>query len=97
MNATTLMLAGYGAIVIGRWSHNQPTFLDAPAKTIVQFVFVLLVIAFLDQGQTEPIAKGFATLFLVVALLSNNSPLTGLAKKFSPTTGNTTPPKTINV
>jgi hypothetical protein len=34
----------------------------------------------MDQGKTEPIAKGFAWLFLAGVLLSPNSILSGLAR-----------------
>jgi hypothetical protein len=50
--------------VIHRWGTGK-TAVDA--KTVVEAAFVILVIAMLDQGSTEPIAKGFAWLFLVVA------------------------------
>jgi hypothetical protein len=46
----------------------------------VEVVFALLVIAALDQGRTQGIARGFAWLFLVAVLLGNNSPVTGLAR-----------------
>lgn len=77
MNASTVMIVAVMAAVIGRWAHDQPT---ASIKTIVESVFAIVVIAMLDQGQTEPVAKGFAWLFLMAVLLSNNSPLTGIAK-----------------
>ena len=64
--------------IVGRWAHNKPTV--PSAATIVKTMFAVAVIAFLDQGRTEPIAKGFAWLFLAGVLLSNNSPLTGVAK-----------------
>jgi hypothetical protein len=77
MSASTVMVIAMLAAVIGRWSHNQPT---ASVKTIVESAFAIVVIAMLDQGRTEAIAKGFAWLFLMAVLLSTNSPVTGLAK-----------------
>lgn len=77
MNASTVMIVAVLAAVIGRWAHNQPT---ASIKVVVEAVFAVLVVAMLDQGRTEPIAKGFAWLFLAAVLLSTNSPLTGIAK-----------------
>lgn len=71
------MMVAILAAVVGRWSHNQPT---ASVKVVVEAVFAILVIAMLDQGKTEPLAKGFAWIFLAAVLLSNNSPLTGIAK-----------------
>lgn len=64
--------------VVGRWAHNENAI--PPAKNVLQIVFALLVLSMLDQGQTQPIARGFAWIFLVAVCLSNNSPLTGLAK-----------------
>lgn len=77
MNASTVMIIAVFAAVIGRWAHNQPT---ASVKTVVEAAFAILVIAMLDQGPTEAVAKGFAWLFLMAVLLSTNSPITGLAK-----------------
>ncbi len=71
------MIIAVFTAVIGRWAHNQPT---GSVKTVVEAAFAVFVIALLDQGQTEPIAKGFAWIFLAAVLLSNNSPLTGIAK-----------------
>lgn len=77
MRASSIMIFAVAAALIGRWSHNKPT---ASAKAVIETVFAIIVIALLDQGQTEGIAKGFAWLFLSAVLLGNNSPLTGLAK-----------------
>lgn len=78
MNATTIMLAGIGLGVVGRWAHNEKAVPDA--EQTVSVIFALLLIAALDQGRTQGIARGFALLFLAAVLLSNNSPLTGLSK-----------------
>lgn len=77
MTATTIMLVAFGALILTHWANNQPTL---SAKLVVEMVFAILVIAFLDQGQTEPIAKGFAWLFLAAVLLSKGSILTALDK-----------------
>jgi hypothetical protein len=77
MNATTVMIVAILAAVIGRWAHDQPT---ASVKSVVESAFAILVIALLDSGRTEAVAKGFAWLFLAAVLLSNNSPVTGIAK-----------------
>lgn len=68
------MLLAFGVGLLGRWAHNQPI----GAGTIVRAVFAIVVIAALDQGDTEPIAKGLATLFLVAVLLGKNSPLNAI-------------------
>ena len=68
------MLIAFGIAIIGRWAHNQ----KIGAGTVVRAVFAILVVAALDQGQTEPVAKGFASLFLVAVLLGKNSPLSAI-------------------
>ncbi len=76
MRATTVMLVAIAGAVLGRWAHNKPT---ATAKDVVEGLFAVLVIGLLDSGATQPIAQGFAWLFLVVVLLGANSPITALA------------------
>lgn len=78
MNATTVMAIAIVGGLVGRWSHNQKTVPSAGG--LVQIVFAIVVIAALDSGATQEIARGFAWLFLAGVLLSNNSPLTGIAK-----------------
>jgi len=68
------MLVAFGVAILGRWAHNQPI----TAGSVVRAVFAILVIAALDQGETEPVAKGFAALFLVAVLLGKNSPLNAI-------------------
>ena len=70
------MLIAFGVAILGRWAHSQK--LDA--VTVVRALFAILVIAALDQGRTEPIAKGFAALFLVAVLLGKNSPLSAIQR-----------------
>jgi hypothetical protein len=70
------MLVAFGVGIIGRWSHNQ----KITAATAVRAVFAILVIAALDTGQTEPIARGFAVLFLTAVLLGKNSPLNAIQR-----------------
>lgn len=64
--------------IVGKWAHNKPTV--PSGKTVLEVVFALVLIAVLDQGNTQPIARGFAWLFFAAVLLSKNSPLTGIAK-----------------
>lgn len=78
MGATTVMAIAVVGGLVGRWSHNQKAVPSAGG--LVQIAFAVVVIAALDQGQTQQVARGFAWLFLAAVLLSNNSPLTGLAK-----------------
>lgn len=81
MNATTIMLTAIGAGVLGRWANDE----DAvpSAKGVIEVLFALVLISALDQGRTQSIARGFALLFLAAVLLSDDSPLTGLAKATS--------------
>jgi hypothetical protein len=67
MRASTVMALALVTYVIHRWATNK-TAVDA--RTVVEGIFAVVVIAVLDQGETEPIAKGFAWLFLVVALMN---------------------------
>lgn len=87
MNATKVMLVAIAAGIIGRWSHNQKAV--PSAKQVVEVLFALVIIAALDEGRTAPIARGFSMLFLAAVLLSDNSPLTGIAKSTSGATAQT--------
>lgn len=78
MKATTVMAIAIVGGLVGRWSHNQKTI--PSASGVVEIVFAVVVISALDQGNTARIAQGFAWLFLAAVLLSDNSPLTGIAK-----------------
>ena len=78
MSATQIFLIAIAAGVVGRWAHNEKA-VPSVGQTI-SVVFSLILIAAIDQGRTQNIARGFALLFLVAVLLSDNSPLTGLAK-----------------
>lgn len=61
MRASTIMLVAALLYAVHRWATNQKT---VDPKTIVEVVFAVLVIGLLDQGETEPVARGFAWLFL---------------------------------
>jgi drug/metabolite transporter (DMT)-like permease len=64
MRASTLMLIAAALYVVHRWATNQKA---VDGQVIVEAAFAILVIAMLDQGRTEPIATGFAWLFLIGA------------------------------
>jgi hypothetical protein len=70
------MLIAIAASVIGEWANNKPI----TVPKVVESMFAVVVIAVLDQGETESIAKGFAWLFLVAVLLGSNSPINGIVK-----------------
>jgi hypothetical protein len=78
VNATTVMATAIVGGIVGRWAHNRPAVPSAGG--VVKILFAVVVIAALDQGNTQDVARGFAWLFLAGVLLSNNSPLTGIAK-----------------
>lgn len=75
MKASTIVIFAIGAAALGRWTHNKPT---ASVALVVQAIFVVLIISFMDQGKTEPVAKGLAWLVLAAVLLGKNTPITGL-------------------
>jgi len=78
VSATTVMAIAIVGGLVGRWSHNQKTVPSAGG--VVGIVFAVVVVSALDQGATAQVATGFAWLFLAAVLLSDNSPLTGIAK-----------------
>lgn len=84
MSATVVFVIAWGALILSHWANNQPTI---SVKQIIEMVVALLLIAFMDQGETQPIARGLAWLFLAAVLLSNDSILTALAKRTGTGTG----------
>lgn len=64
MRASTIMVLAVLLYVVHRWATNQKA---VDGKTVIEAGFAILVIAALDQGRTEDIARGFAWLFLVMA------------------------------
>lgn len=77
MSATTIMMLAFGLLVVTHWANNKPA---VSVKVVIEMAFAILFIALLDQGKTEPIATGFAWLFLVAVLLRGDSILTALSK-----------------
>ena len=64
MRASVIMAVAVFLYIIARWTRNQPA-VTLPA--VLSGAFAIFVIALLDQGRTEEIAKGFAWLFFAVA------------------------------
>jgi hypothetical protein len=64
MRATHVMAVACLLYVVARWGKGE-TAVDLQA--VVGGLFAILVIALLDQGRTEEIARGFAWLFLAAA------------------------------
>lgn len=84
MSATVVFALAWGCLLLGHWAGNKPT---TNVKQVIEMAFALLVIALLDQGETEPVARGFAWLFLAAVLLRPDSILTALAKRTGTGTG----------
>jgi hypothetical protein len=80
------MLLATGILILTHWANGEPT---VNPKMIIELAFALIVIAMLDQGNTEPVATGFAWLFFAAVVLSSKSLLTALGKAGTTTT--TTP------
>lgn len=79
--ATVILFLALAAGITGRWAHGK----KLPTGTgLLQIVFALVVITVMDRGETRPIARGFAWLFLVVVLLGPDSPITALVNTNKP-------------
>jgi hypothetical protein len=76
MRAGAVVAVALGLLVLGRWAHGKPAL---NVQTVVGGAFVVLVIAMLDSGKTEEIARGIAWIILAVVALSKDSPLTSIA------------------
>jgi hypothetical protein len=77
MSASELMGLAMLLELVGRWSHGKKAVPSAGG--LVEIIFALLLISFLDTGKTQPIARGFAYVFLAAVLLGDNSPIQGIA------------------
>jgi len=62
--------------IIARWSKNEPA---VTLTGVVSGLFAVFIIALLDQGRTEPIARGFAWLFFIAAAYNAVPPLAAAA------------------
>jgi hypothetical protein len=58
--------------IIARWSKNEPA---VTLTGVVSGLFAVFIIALLDHGRTEQVAKGFAWLFFIVAAYNAIPPL----------------------
>ncbi len=84
MSATQLMTLAVVLYVVARWIHNQPA---VNVHVVVGGLIAIVVIAGLDHGHSEPVAKGLAWLFLIGAGYGVVGPLAKLAAtsaKFNP-------------
>jgi len=91
VSATKVFGAAIALGVIGRWANNKKA-LPGPSGTL-EVIGAMFLVSFMDKGRTEPIAKGLAWLFMAAVLLSDSSPLTGLAKAegYTPKPGSVPP------
>jgi hypothetical protein len=78
VSATGVFGAAIAVGVIGRWANNEKALPSLGGA--LEVAGALVLVSLLDRGSTEPVAKGLAWLFMAAVLLSNSSPLTGLAK-----------------
>ena len=65
MKASHLMALAVVLYVVKRWATPGETAVNV--QVVVGGAFAILVVAMLDQGKTEGIAKGFAWLFVLAA------------------------------
>lgn len=71
MKPTTIMLLAFGSIVLGHWANGKPA---VSVKLVVEMGFVMIVISMMEgSNEAEPVAEGFAWLFLAATLLSSSS------------------------
>ena len=76
MRASYIAALAFLLLVAGRWANNKPAL---NVQTVVGGAFVIIVIAALDGGATEEIAKGVAWLILAAVALGSDSPLKAIA------------------
>ena len=76
MTATMVMAMAILLYVIARWAHNKPA---VTLGGVMSGLIAIFVIALLDQGRTEQVARGFAWLFFIVAAYNAIPPLTTVA------------------
>jgi len=76
MTASMVMALAILLYIIARWAHNKPA---VTLPGVVSGLFAVFIIALLDHGRTEQVAKGFAWLFFIVAAYNAIPPLTKAA------------------
>lgn len=64
MKASMVMALAVMLYIIARWEKNESA---VTLDGVLGGLFAILIIALLDQGKTESVARGFAWLFFVVA------------------------------
>lgn len=74
MTATIVMVIAIVLYIIHRWATNKPA---VTVAVVLSGAFAVFVIAILDQGRTQAIARGFAWLFFLVAAYNAIPAFTG--------------------
>lgn len=60
----------FALLIVTHWASNEPTI---SVKSLVEMIFAILFIAFLEQNaELQPIARGLAWLLFAAVFLSNN-------------------------
>lgn len=94
MRASYVTALAFVLLVIGRWANNKTAI---TLEGAVGMAFAIVVIAALDGGKTEPIAKGLAWLLLAAVVLNNDDPLNGIVKAINAKQAGTKTAKKSNV
>jgi hypothetical protein len=76
MTATMVMALAILLYIITRWSRNEPA---VTLTGVISGLFAVFIIALLDQGRTEQVARGFAWLFFIAAAYNAIPPLAAAA------------------
>ena len=76
--ATKIMVTAILLGIVGRWANNKKA-LPSPTG-ILEVLGALVLVSLMDRGRSAEAARGFAWLFFAAVLLSDSSPLTGLAR-----------------
>ena len=94
MRASVVMALAVLLFIIHRWAKNEPA---VTLPIVLSGVFAIFVIALLDNGKAEPVARGFAWLFFAAAAYNAIPAFTGAissATKAARKTGGGGPPVT---
>lgn len=91
MSASELMMIAVLLYFVHAWATGKKNAVSG--KLVIEAVLAIMIIAMLDQGETEPIAKGFAWLFVTGAALTAIPDLGKAVKAPATPATPATPPK----
>lgn len=77
MRASVVMFLAVLLYIVHRWATGKSA---VTLPIVLSGLFVIFIIALLDQGRAEKVAKGFAWLFFLVAAYNAIPALTGLTR-----------------